>query len=181
MKPTDSRRSPEEYAAWAVDQVFREGRSMLPAGTLPASAMIPCLCIGVGGLTFFIAFGVSEAYRSAAMATAMIAPFVLMALPIALHTRVIWGRPRASRVLLIYIRVLLVCALGVVTVSALGLFTAPWWLGVVAVFGIGIPHEILRSWSYAAFTAFFALKRTFRAEQLAARDRILGRGTASRR
>jgi hypothetical protein len=169
------RRPAEEHAAWAVDQVMRGGNTLLPPGTIPASVMIPCLCIGVGGLVWFVVSGVTPpgADRLRPTAVAMLTPLVLMVLPLASQSLIIFGRRRWSRIFLVYVRVLLVCSVGAVAAAAFGLLKGMWWFGIVAVFGIGVSHEILRSWSYAVFTAFFALKRKFLADQRAARDRIL--------
>ena len=170
-----SQRSAEEHAASALDQVMRGGHTLLPPGTVLASVMIPCLCIGVGGLVWLVVSGVAhlDTDRSRSTAVAMLAPLALMVLPLASQLLVIWGRARWSRIFLIYVRVLLVCSVGAVAATAFGLLKGMWWFGLVAVFGIGVSHEILRSWSYAALTAFFALKRKFLADQRAARDRIL--------
>jgi hypothetical protein len=168
---TESRRQ----AAVLLDQVMRGERAMLfPPGTAPASLLVPTFAVGSGALATGIAVRISDSPN--AIPLGAFAGIVITIGAMVGQVLVLRGWPRHRIWMRKYARALLGCTIAAVLIAGLSHITVPWSLAIVAIGAFAACDAILGSRAYLGFASFMSLKRQYREDQVAARDRVLGRG-----
>jgi hypothetical protein len=164
----------EEEAAILLDQVMRGERTVVfPPGTLAASFLVPFFAVGATSAAMAIGLAVSRSF--AALVGSAAAAITLTSVLIVGHILVVRGYPLHRARMRSYVRIIGGFAATGGAIAAVTSASAPWILTPVALVSLIVCDLILGSRSYLAFSAFLSLKRQYREDQRAARERVLGR------